>query len=335
MDFMKKLVKILLVFISTSSMQAQTYLINFTASGITNQIDSIYVENITQGYSLTISGNDTLKLYGTAGIYQITNQKPQLKIYPNPFDVKAEVEFHSNAYSTVEASISNTKGNLILKKSLKVNAGLNIMEVTDIPGGYYVLSLKTNDQEYCSVSFISINNNTSKPDIYLKENTFLENNNRLKNLRNQIILSYNTGDQMFYIAYSGIYSEHKYDVPNSGKTINFEFSTSSCGGSFTDFRDDNIYNSVRIGKQCWMKENLKYLPSVSPSASQSSSEKHYYVYGYQGNDVNEAKQSSNYNNFGVLYNWTAAVDGSYGSNTNPSQIRGACPEEWHVPSYSE
>ncbi len=332
---MKKLIKFVLVILVPVSLQAQTYLIDFTASGITNEIDSIFIENITQGYSLTISGGDTLKLFGTAGIYQITNQKSLLKIYPNPFDVKAQIEFYSNTYSTVEISINNVNGNLILKKSIKVNSGLNILEITDIPRGYYVLTLKTDNQEYRSVSFISINNNTSQPDIYLKENFITKNDYILKSSKNQILLSYNTGDQMFYIAYSGIYSEHKYDIPTSSKTINFEFSTSSCGGVFTDSRDNNSYNSVRIGKQCWMKENLKYLPEVSPSSTQSSTEKYYYVYGYQGNDVTEAKQSPNYNTFGVLYNWTAAVDGNTGSNINPSNLQGACPQGWHLPSYSE
>jgi len=36
-----------------------------------------------------------------------------------------------------------------------------------------------------------------------------------------------------------------------------------CGDELTDIRDGQKYNTILIGTQCWMKENLAYLPSVS------------------------------------------------------------------------
>jgi len=102
---------------------------------------------------------------------------------------------------------------------------------------------------------------------------------------------------------------------------------------FTDDRDGNTYKTVLIGDQCWMSENLKYLPSVLPIAERSlwrpwrsvqnnsRTRPCYYVYGYRGRRVSEAKATTNYRNYGVLYNWPAAMD--------------ACPAGWHLSSDEE
>ena len=118
-----------------------------------------------------------------------------------------------------------------------------------------------------------------------------------------------------------------------------EFTTSSGGGvstgTFTDARDGQTYSTIEIGSQTWMAENLAYLPSVSPSSAESYTTPYYYVYGYNGTSVNSAKATSNYNTYGVLYNWSAAMAGAASSSSNPSGVRGVCPSGWHLPSDAE
>ena len=108
-------------------------------------------------------------------------------------------------------------------------------------------------------------------------------------------------------------------------------------GTFIDSRDGNEYNWVQIGDQVWMAENLAYLPSVNMVAdgSEDAAGSYYYVYGYDGTNVADAKATDNYATYGVLYNWTAAMDGEASSTTNPSGIQGVCPAGWHVPSDAE
>jgi len=107
-----------------------------------------------------------------------------------------------------------------------------------------------------------------------------------------------------------------------------------------DSRDGNLYSYKTIGTQVWMTENLAYLPSVVGPATGSEDAGNetvafYYVYGYDGTDVAAAKATANYQTYGVLYNWKAAMNGAASSDSNPSGVQGVCPEGWHLPSDEE
>jgi uncharacterized protein (TIGR02145 family) len=87
-----------------------------------------------------------------------------------------------------------------------------------------------------------------------------------------------------------------------------------------------VYKTVTIGSQVWMAENLTYLPSVVGPGTGSEDASHetdpyYYIYGYVNTNVAAAKLTDNYQTYGVLYNWPAAMT--------------ACPEGWHLPSDAE
>ena len=89
-------------------------------------------------------------------------------------------------------------------------------------------------------------------------------------------------------------------------------------GFIVDARDGQTYDYVIIGDQTWLTKNMAYLPTIDYSYYSSVEEEMYYVYGYTGNRVDDAKKLENYKRFGVLYNWPAALT--------------ACPEGWHLPS---
>jgi len=129
---------------------------------------------------------------------------------------------------------------------------------------------------------------------------------------------------VFLFALVFIYSCTPQDAPNT----------------FTDSRDGKVYKTVTIGEQVWMAENLAYLPSVVGPATGSEDAGNetvafYYVYGYDGTDVAAAKATANYQTYGVLYNWKAAMNGAASSDSNPSGVQGVCPEGWHLPSDAE
>lgn len=97
---------------------------------------------------------------------------------------------------------------------------------------------------------------------------------------------------------------------------------SGTSGTFIDSRDNTEYAWVRIGEQIWMAENLAYLPAVDQIPQNPLvTDSYYSVYGYQGSSVIEAKATTNFSIYGVLYNWTAAMN--------------ACPAGWHLPTELE
>ena len=113
-------------------------------------------------------------------------------------------------------------------------------------------------------------------------------------------------------------------------------------GVLMDERDDQIYSTVRIGSQTWMAENLRYFPGFPDEPERlnlvtdgSVTEPRYYIYGYDRTPESLAAASENFVNYGVLYNWPAAMAGATSSSSNPSGVQGVCPDGWHLPSEEE
>ena len=102
--------------------------------------------------------------------------------------------------------------------------------------------------------------------------------------------------------------------------------------TLTDY-DENVYSTVQIGFQCWMKENLRtthFANGVSISVGYDGSLTTANALRYNPNG-----SSSNVSEYGYLYNWVGAMHYSASSNTNPSGVQGICPDGWHLPSNSE
>ena len=101
--------------------------------------------------------------------------------------------------------------------------------------------------------------------------------------------------------------------------------------TLTDY-DGNVYNTVTIGTQCWMKENLKTTHysdgwPIEWRYGELSPEVPYYY--YPDHDVNNVAE------YGLLYNWPAVMRNSSASDSLPSGVQGICPPGWHVPSVAE
>ena len=107
-----------------------------------------------------------------------------------------------------------------------------------------------------------------------------------------------------------------------------------CGTSTLNDIDGNVYNTVRIGSQCWMRENLRTTRFADGSIINAGSTSTYNN-STISNRYAPYHDESKVATYGYLYNWSAVMHGAASSNTNPSGVQGVCPDGWHVPSTAE
>jgi uncharacterized protein (TIGR02145 family) len=108
----------------------------------------------------------------------------------------------------------------------------------------------------------------------------------------------------------------------------------TCGSPFTDTRNGKSYNTILIGTQCWMKENLNLGIRINGSGNQSNNSI-YEKYCY-------SDLESNCDIYGGLYQWAEMVlylnGATNTTNWSPSptgNVQGICPTGWHLPSNGE
>jgi uncharacterized protein (TIGR02145 family) len=88
--------------------------------------------------------------------------------------------------------------------------------------------------------------------------------------------------------------------------------------------DGNVYQTVRIGTQVWMKENLKVSRFRNGTAIPNKVSNSDWVSSYTPGYCNFSNLVSNGNIYGKIYNWYAVNDPN-----------GLCPTGWHIPSDAE
>ncbi|MBN2017010.1 MAG: fibrobacter succinogenes major paralogous domain-containing protein, partial [Candidatus Cloacimonetes bacterium] len=107
------------------------------------------------------------------------------------------------------------------------------------------------------------------------------------------------------------------------ETFSEYFSIFNSSNSVIDI-DGNIYNTVQIGDQVWMAENLRVkrykngYPLKHYEDDTSWFDTYYGAYCHYDNDT------TYFETYGLLYNWLAVDD-----------YRMLAPTGWHVPTYEE
>jgi len=125
---------------------------------------------------------------------------------------------------------------------------------------------------------------------------------------------------------------------NATGTITVTF---TCGSTQVSDVNNNTYNTVSIGSQCWLKENLRvrrYNDGTEIKFDTSGGvggNLSYQTWGgltYGAYTIYAHDSSANLTNYGYLYNWYAVKGKATAVSTTFKNI---CPTGWHVPTIVE
>jgi uncharacterized protein (TIGR02145 family) len=319
---MKESKYLFIILFLPSLLNAQDYRISFTASDQGTPVTSVLVENLSQGTSLTVNGNDVLRLLGVITEAEDGGEADEsgIKFWPNPASVRSQMDFYLPEPGDIQILFINPAGKVVHRRDDNPGPGNHSYSI-DVPGrGMYIVRIIHNTG---SITGRFISNSVSKGSVkieYLGPSAGEKNNVSAKGGRAETVMQYNEGDRLKFTGISGNNRTIITDVPVSDKSMEF---------GFHPCRDANgyDYSVVQIGSQVWMAENLKTtmyndsvpIPLVEDSLAWSALDfTNSPGYCWYEND------SVKYGNiYGALYN-------SWAVNTGK-----LCPAGWHIPSSRE
>ena len=351
---MKKILSFSILIALFFSMFAQTATLTFTGRDANNnwvQLDRVVITDLTRNWSETIIWPDTvLTIQNGTGIdtYADNGGLSLSQNTPNPFNGTTDVFLAVADAGTVTLEITDMNGRVVVPATdisaiVRANnhSPQHQFRVTLASAGTYVMTVRHNGK---TASIKMVNNGGGNRN-GIEYAGFVETTHALSlqtktHIRGTVTHPFDFGDLMEYAAYAVInggedtviVSQALSDSPEI--VVPFETEQTDglpCPGTptLTDI-DGNVYNTVMLGNQCWMKENLRTTRFANGGGIPAMDTVLVTPLRYAPNG-----DEGNVATYGYLYNWPAVMNGAEGSNANPSGVQGVCPDGWHVPSSAE
>ncbi len=313
--------------------QKPTIELTFTAQYQTQYVllDSIYIENLTQGGDTILYAPDTVLVLdytvGVAANPALTAESFRVsQNRPNPFTEQTIISIFLPEADRLQVSVINLLGQKVAFFERSLDAGSHSFVFYPGDDKYYILSATANGLTK-TIKMVSLDNHSSKQ-VSLNYRGADETQAEYKSSQDISDFGYSLGDQLRFIGYTKTPalingSDIIEDAPLGNQTYTFEIIEGiPCPGTPTVTYEGQTYNTVQIGDQCWFKENLNVgtmIPGIQEMTDNSIIEKYCY-----DNDL------ANCSTYGGLYQWNEMMQ----YITTPG-MQGICPEGWHLPTDTE
>jgi len=289
------------------------------------QLDSIKVMNRTQGGSTILHWPDTtLVLDFQVGISEINQNNRTFQVfqnYPNPVIERTTISMQIPEKDKVNIIVTDIYGRIILKHNLILNKGKHSFTFFPGSGNLYFFTAQWRGMD-SSIKILQTASNfyTMSSIEYQGCETSSLHKKAARNIQD---FPFNLGDELLYIGYSDTLQSGILNNPAESRTFIFQYATNiPCPGTPTVTYEGQVYNTIQILSQCWLKENLNAGTMIDGDQEMINNgilEKYCYH-----NDTN------NCTTFGGLYQWDEMMQ----YNTQQG-VQGICPPGWHLPTDEE
>lgn len=332
----RKVMAIIFLLMAFMPIKAQTTLtfIGKDDNGQPVQLDSVRVTNLSRGWTEVLDASDLTLSMTNSGVNQHVTQTVLTQNVPNPFCGVTDFSVHLKRSEKVNVAVFTLAGEKVAAFSRKLDVGNHTFRIHLSKPQAYLLSVQTGT-ETSSIKMVNTGNGGFDKIQYVagKDSEI----GILKSEKGSTDELFVLGDTLSFIGYSTIAGEFctSSEVIRqilSSQTIELQFTVAEtfvCGTSHVFDYDGNVYNTVQIGAQCWMKENVRATHFADgtpiPIATTNSTTNAYCC--YPNNDASTVPT------YGLLYNWPAVMQMDF--NSGESDIQGICPDGWHVPCEQE
>lgn len=339
----RAILAVVCMFVSFMLFAQPTTTLTFTAQKADYEwlkLDSVVIRNFDRNWEETIVWPDTLLiLTHTTNIDDFS--KHDFRFFQtgsNPFNSKTTVSLSLPEAEKVTLRLTNLHGKVILEWSNFVNAGIHQFQVSISDPQIHILSCYTSKNR-SSIKLVNTAKENSGSKIEYLGSSNMQHHYTLSNTKGVSTNIFYPGDEMKYTAFA-VQERVSYNVSiiqnqYVSDTILFTFPKVDLKTCLQipyvlDF-EGNIYTTVQIGKQCWLRENLKsrFYADGEPLVLGDTIHDHDlpFYYRYQHSDsIAEI--------YGLLYTWAAAMRGNTPA-TDSAHVQGVCPDGWHVPTDEE
>ena len=258
--------------------------------------------------------------------------------FPNPFNPKTRIFITLPQSGNVKVNIYNILGQKVLADMDRYfNAGTSYidLELKGLPNGIYIAKISI-DEKYKIVKKIMLlygsqHLNTS----FVTESNISSQPSKLSKISSSVAIDslVVTGSSINKNKYTNL-PQYSGSGLNLGKIVVDQTMIIPCPGLPTITYAGQIYHTVQIGTQCWLRENLNVGTMIDSTKEQTNNgiiEK----FCYHNNPNNCAT-------YGGLYQWAEAIQFPNGATDHilatPSltgNVQGICPTGWHIPDTTE
>ena len=312
----------------TISGQRSVMELTFTATDSTTwtQVDSIKVMNRTLGGDTVLIYPDTVLvvdfLIGVSDAEVVKGGFQVFRNHPNPTAGQTEISLFVPEKGQVIIAVTDLQGRIMLNAERILDKGTHFFRLTTAyPGIVFFTArwkgnvntikvLRTGHGRGMAASLEYLRASIDTPVLKIAE-------------KSRGGFSFSPGDELLYIGYLDTLQSGMIDIPGESQIYTFQFASNiPCPGSPTVEYLGQVYNTVQIFSQCWLKENLDVgtmINGLDDMQDNGIMEKYCY-----NNDI------TNCEIYGGLYQWDEMMQ-----YVPAEGSQGICPPGWHIPSDEE